>query len=302
MSRGAGKQRGRGAGVNLQTGAALARYTSARIGGPADFLVVAESVEALREAARHAREHDLEWRVLGSGSNVLVADAGVRGLVIVNRARQVTFEDDGRVLAESGASLSSLARSCIARGWAGLEWAVSVPGTVGGAVVGNAGAHGSDIAGVLTGATVLEPGGTVLEWPVERLAYAYRDSALKRAAGGRVVLSATFGLSPADPSELARRADEFVARRKATQPPGASIGSMFKNPPGDYAGRLIQAAGLRGTRSGGAQISPAHANFFVNTAAATAADVKALIDLARARVRECFGVELELEIELVGRW
>ncbi len=292
----------RGKLASLRTDEPLARYTSARIGGPADFLVVAESVETLREAVRYAREQELEWRVLGSASNVLVADAGVRGLVIVNRAKQVTFEDNGRVLAESGANLSSLARSCIARGWAGLEWAVSVPGTVGGAVVGNAGAHGGNVAGVLAGATVLEPDGTALEWPVERLAYAYRDSALKRAAGGRVVLSATFELKPADPSDLARRADEFVARRKATQPPGASIGSMFKNPPGDYAGRLIEAAGLKGTHIGGAQISAVHANFFVNTATAAAADVKALIDLAQKRVRERFGVELELEIELVGRW
>jgi UDP-N-acetylmuramate dehydrogenase len=141
---------------------------------------------------------------------------------------------------------------------------------------------------------------------VEQLAYGYRDSRLKHdiLAGQmtHVVLAATFALTPGDPLELARRADEFVARRKETQPPGASIGSMFKNPPGDYAGRLIDAAGLKGTQIGGAQISSVHANFFVNTDDASAADVKALIDLAREQVQQRFGVTLELEIELVGDW
>jgi UDP-N-acetylmuramate dehydrogenase len=138
------------------------------------------------------------------------------------------------------------------------------------------------------------------------LAYGYRDSWLKQnILAGRVshaVLAATFALAAGDPAELARRADEFVARRKETQPPGASMGSMFKNPPGDYAGRLIDAAGLKGTQIGGAQISSVHANFFVNTGAATAADVKALIDLARKQVQQRFGVALELEIELIGEW
>jgi UDP-N-acetylmuramate dehydrogenase len=282
----------------------LARHTSARIGGPADWLVVTETVEALVRVARAA--HDQGWasRVLGSGSNVLVADAGVRGLVILNKARCVDIEDAGRVYAEAGANLSSLAQSCIARCLAGLEWAVSVPGTVGGAVVGNAGAHGGDIAAVLGSATVLELDGTIVEWPVERFEYRYRDSVLKRSANQvtPVVLAATFMLTRGDPAELAAQADMFVAQRKSTQPPGASIGSMFKNPPGDYAGRLIEAVGLKGTQVGGAQISPVHANFFVNTGSATAADVKALIDLARERVLQRFGVELVLEIDLMGDW
>lgn len=290
--------------VEILKDAPLARYTSARIGGPADWLAVVESVEALIETVRVARERGLAWRVLGSGSNVLVADAGVRGVVIVNRARRVVLEETGRVYAESGANLSSLARSCIAHGLAGLEWAVSVPGTVGGAVVGNAGAHGSDVAQGLRHAEVLEPDGRVTEWPVEKFEYGYRDSLLKRWAhpAAPVVLGATFALTPGDPAELVAQADGFVAQRKRTQPPGASMGSMFKNPVGDYAGRLIEAAGLKGTRVGGAQISPVHANFVVNVGHARAADVKALIDLAREQVRKRFGVELELEIELVGEW
>jgi UDP-N-acetylmuramate dehydrogenase len=299
-----------GAAFNLQLVSAkalknepMARYTSARIGGVADWLVMAESLKALIEAVRAAQRHGLVWRVLGSGSNVLVADAGFRGVVIVNKAKGISFSE-GRVEAESGANLSSLARSCIARGQAGLEWAVTVPGTVGGAVVGNAGAFGGDVAGSLVSGTVLELDGTITEWPVERFEYGYRDSLLKRARQGATpaVLGAVFALAPDDPAVLTARAGEFVARRKRTQPPGASVGSMFKNPPGDYAGRLIEAAGLKGAQIGGAQISPLHANFFVNTGDATAADVAGLVDLARNQVWERFGVELELEIELIGAW
>lgn len=281
----------------------LARYTSARIGGPADWLVVVESVEALIESVRAAQEQGLPWRVLGSGSNVLVAEAGVRGLVIINKARHVVI-DPPRVHAESGASLSSLARACISRGLAGLEWAISVPGTVGGAVVGNAGAHGGDIAASLDSARMLEQSGTVTNWPVDKFEYRYRDSLLKRGPRGvtAVVLAAMFTLAPGDSTELTQRANGFVAHRKKTQPPGASMGSMFKNPLGDHAGRLIDAAGLKGAQVGGAQISSVHANFFVNTGDATAEDVRALINLARDRVQQRFGVRLELEVELVGEW
>jgi UDP-N-acetylmuramate dehydrogenase len=292
------------AGLDVRHNEPLARYTSARIGGPAQWLVVADSLEVLVRAVRAAQEHDWTWHVLGAGSNVLVADAGVSGLVVINRARDVVFERDQSVYAEAGANLSSLARKCISRGLAGLEWAISVPGTVGGAVVGNAGAHGSDIARDLASATLLALDGAIVEWPVEAFEYDYRDSALKRYAQHErpVVLSALFVLEQGDPAEMSAQAAAYAARRKATQPPGASMGSMFKNPPGDHAGRLIEAVGLKGTHVGGAQISPIHANFFVNSGGATAADVKRLIDLARRQVFERFGVELALEIELLGDW
>jgi len=291
------------AGQEILQDVPLARYTSARIGGPADWLVMAERVDQLVELVRTAQDRGISWRVLGSGSNVLVSDAGMRGLVIVNKAKKIVFEGT-QVGAEAGANLSSLARNCIARGLAGLEWAVSVPGTVGGAVIGNAGAHGADIAQSLTSVEILIPDGTTERWTVERLEYGYRDSCLKRTdhRARPVVLVATFTLETAEPRELTKRADEYVARRKATQPPGASVGSMFKNPPGDYAGRLIEQAGLKGMQIGDAQISPVHANFFVNMGSASADDVKALIDLARERVRQRFGVELELEVELIGEW
>ena len=179
-----------------------------------------------------------------------------------------------------------------------------MPGTVGGAVVGNAGAHGGDVAGSLECALLLWSDGTVTEWSVEQFEYDYRNSVLKRMPTGEapVVLGALFALRKRDPGELAQRANAYQARRKATQPVGASMGSIFKNPKGDYAGRLIEVSGLKGAVVGGAQISPVHANFFVNTGEAKASDVKRLIDLARASVREQFGVELELEIELIGDW
>jgi UDP-N-acetylmuramate dehydrogenase len=283
----------------------LARYTSLRIGGPAELLVVARSQSTLREAITLARAYGVPYRLLGSGSNVLVSDAGLSGLVVLNRATTVTF-DRLRVQAESGASFSTVARRSVQRGLAGVEWAANIPGTVGGAVFGNAGAWGGDVASALVEATVLEADGSVDMWPVERFEYAYRSSILKRqAARGNhrgIVLEAVFGLAEGNREDLQAKVADIVARRKASQPPGPTCGSVFKNPPGDHAGRLIEAAGLKGTKVGGAEISSVHANFVVNTGGATAADVKALIELARKSVQEKFGVSLELEIELIGKW
>jgi UDP-N-acetylmuramate dehydrogenase len=168
-------------------------------------------------------------------------------------------------------------------------------------VYGNAGAFGGDMARDLLRAEVLTETGREW-WPVERLAYGYRTSALKRGEARAVVLAAELRLKNAPPEEIRTTIDQFVARRKATQPPGASMGSMFKNPPGDFAGRLIEAAGLKGTQVGNVQISPVHGNFFVNEGETSAEDVRALIDLARRTVFEKFGVLLELEVELIGEW
>lgn len=289
----------------VQTNQPLARYTAFRIGGPADLLVTADNVQALRGAVLLAWECQVPCLVLGGGSNVLVSDAGVRGLVVLNRARRVTF-GELRVRAESGASFSTVARQCVTRGLAGLEWAASIPGTVGGAVAGNAGAWGGDVASTLVQATVLVSGGSVSEWPVERFEYGYRTSALKRRPPEpmpqTIVLAADFALREGDQDALEAQVAAMAARRKSTQPPGASCGSVFKNPPGDHAGRLVEAAGLKGTRKGGAEISTAHANFIVNDGHASAADVQALIDQARQAVRAQFGVSLELEMERLGEW
>jgi len=289
----------------VQERAPLARYTALRIGGPADLLVTADDAEALRQSVMLAGEHGVPCRVLGGGSNVLVSDRGVRGLVILNRTRAIDFSPGG-VKAESGASFSTLAQRCIALGLGGLEWATGIPGTVGGAVVGNSGAWGSDVATTLEQATVMEPSGRVLIWPVERFDFGYRTSILKRQAkdGGRqtIVLDAKFVLEPAEAEDLAEKGAIITAKRKESQPPGATCGSVFKNPPGAHAGRLIDEAGLKGKSSGKAQISPRHANFIINLGHATATDIKRLIDLAYHTVLARFGVELEMEIELIGEW
>ncbi|MCS6848003.1 MAG: UDP-N-acetylmuramate dehydrogenase [Anaerolineae bacterium] len=286
----------------------LSKHTTARIGGPADLLIEVRTTDELVAVAQRADAMGLPYLVLGGGANVLVSDAGVRGLVIINRAREVKFNVRGskaRVEVDSGVMLATLARDCIERGLAGMEWAINVPGTVGGGVVGNAGAHGADIASNLNLARIMRRGQPPEYWTPRQLQFGYRTSALKRYAPADrpIVLSAIFDLKLDYRANLERRANEFTAKRKATQPPGASIGSMFKNPEGDYAGRLIEACGLKGKRIGGAMISDKHANFFVNVSGdAQASDVKALIDLAHDAVLQRFGVDLELEIELVGEW
>lgn len=290
-------------GDRLKENAPLAAYTSARIGGPADYLLEVRSAEQLAEAIQRCWESDLAFTLLGGGSNVLVSDRGVRGLVILNRAKAVHFERGANALvrAESGAVLSNLAHRAATLGLAGLEWGATVPGTVGGAVYGNAGAFGGDMAGTLLRAEILVPAQRSW-WTVEQLQYGYRTSSLKRGNGKAVVLIAEMSLRQSEPREVQARIGEFTSQRKASQPPGASMGSMFKNPPGDFAGRLIEACGLKGRRIGTAEISPVHGNFFLNTGETRAEDIRQLIDLAQRTVLEKFSVRLELEIELIGEW
>lgn len=296
-------------GEAFKVGEPMARYTSARVGGPAEMFVTVQNTTELQLAVELAYAQRVPFVVLGGGSNVLVADNGIKGLVILNRARTVGFRHTGLSVVcttESGMNLSSLARQCIAKGLGGLEWAVSVPGTVGGAVVGNSGAHGGDMAATLLSTTIWEPGRGARIYSNEEMNYGYRSSILKEEQAGdrprRVVLSAELELRPEEVDVLVARADGFVARRKETQPGGASMGSMFKNPENYYAGYLIEAAGLKGFRYGGAKISEKHANFFVNDESATAEDVRSLIAEAWNSVREKFGVEMELEVELLGDW
>ncbi len=291
-------------GDRLRKGASLAAFTSARIGGPAEFLLAARSASELAETAIRLWELEQPFRVLGGGSNVLIADSGMKGVVILNQARTVRFDEEEapRIWCESGAALGALARRSVERGWAGLEWAGSVPGTVGGAVVGNAGAHGRDIASSLQVADILQQSRGVERWEPKRFGFGYRTSWLKQHPGEAVVLSASFHLTHSTSEETKRRLAEFTEYRKQTQPAGASWGSMFRNPPGDYAGRLIEMAGLKGYREGDVMISPKHGNFFINLGGATAGQAWQLIRKVREGVREQSGVALELEIELIGDW
>lgn len=292
-------------GARLQERVVLSNYTTARLGGPADAMLVANAADELASFVASLWALEIPFFLLGSGANLLVSDSGFRGVVILNKARNIkidTHHTPPTVWAESGANLGSVARQAALRGLSGLEWAATVPGTLGGAVYGNAGAHGADIQSNLLLADILHREEGRQEWPLERMQYSYRGSALKRQPGQAVVLAARLKLTNGDPQTIKATMEKYSEQRRATQPPGASLGSMFKNPPGDYAGRLIEAAGLKGYRSGEAEISPLHANFFVNHGQATAADIYHLIQTAQHKVLETSGVALELEIELIGDW
>ncbi|HEX9076125.1 MAG TPA: UDP-N-acetylmuramate dehydrogenase, partial [Anaerolineae bacterium] len=267
----------------------LARHTTFRIGGPADLWVEAKQISDLINWVGQARRNAVPVFVLGNGSNVLVLDKGIRGLVIENHCDGVELkliDPDRAVLhAESGASLPLVANRLARQGWSGLEWAIGIPGTIGGAVVGNAGAHGSSMADHLLVAAVLDAHGTVHELPKTDLGFGYRQSRFKHSRR-EIILTADFELNRTDSQGCIARMNEYTAHRRRTQPTEASVGSMFKNPPGDFAGRLIELAGLKETRVGNVEVSPVHANFFVNHGGATARDVMELIETVRRRVRE----------------
>lgn len=290
----------------LKQNAPLAKYTAARLGGSADWLYVAKhSTEELAEVIQSAWADNMPVRVIGGGANILVSDAGVRGLVIVNRVANITYgnwHDDRTVSATSGTGLLRLARDCADKGIAGMEWAIGVPGTVGGAVVNNAGAHGDDMATSVKDVVVLEPSGAKLYSHAD-MAYDYRSSMLKSRTDRQfIVLQVNFALPYDSPELIKARMDKFNAYRKLTQPNGATLGSIFKNPDGDHAGRLIEASGLKGYRVGGVEVSAKHANFIVNHGDATATDYDNLIQHVQDIVWQQHKVELELEIERVGEW
>ena len=298
-------------GIAIQSSVTLAPYTTMKVGGPAQLFATVNTIEQMIEVVRWARSHELPYFVLGGGSNMLISDAGIHGLVIHNRCRQVTVESPNAVLvAESGALMAGVARQSVREGLTGLEWAVSVPGTVGGAVVGNAGAHGGEIKDSLEVATLLDAAGNVVEYQLQDFAYAYRASRLKqhvalRAGFNPVVLSARFQLADGNRDEIRARAEQFLQHRRRTQPVEPSLGSTFVNPPGDHAGRLIEQAGLKGVRVGGVEVSTLHANFIINPGGvgkATAQDVVRLIRLIQSTVLERFGVHLTPEVQFVGEW
>ena len=307
-------------GVQIRRDVLLAPLTTMKVGGTADYFATVTTTDQLLKLVRWARSIELPYFLLGGGSNILISDRGIRGLVIENRCRQVRidappcceFPRDDRpyLMAESGAAMAGVARTSVRAGLTGLEWAVSVPGTVGGAVVGNAGAHGGEVKDNLDSVLLIDATGEVQEYKIADLAYAYRDSALKRlqplvAAFKPVVLNAYFRLTPADVTTVSARAEQFLQHRRRTQPVEPSLGSTFVNPPGDHAGRLFEAAGLKGHQVGGATVSELHANFIVNrggVGSATAADVMDLITTIQTTVAERFGIMLEQEVQLVGEW
>ena len=277
----------------------LAGHTTFAVGGPADYFAVAESAAELSDLLDAAAGAGIPAIVLGEGSNVLVGDEGVRGLVIQNRGARVEALPESRLRAESGILMGKLAQWTAEQGLAGLEFGVGIPGTLGGSVFGNAGCFGVEIKDVLVEAEVWNRGGCSTYSNAD-LEFRYRGSELQTARGTAVVLEAVLHGTADKPEAIRRRMTEFSRRRRESQPAERSAGSIFRNPPGDHAGRLVEEAGLKGAENGDAQISELHANFIVNRGNATAAQIAALIDRARAAVAARTGVRLETEIRFIG--
>ncbi len=291
-------------GVKTSRHEPLARFTTMRVGGPADLFAEVHNLFELRALVRFARARNLPYFLIGRGSDLVISDAGVRGLVIQNRAQQVRFEGT-RLTADSGMPMAKAATLGKTEGLSGLEFGLAIPGTVGGAVWANAGAHESDIRSVIAAAGVMRADGQEETLDRDGLALTYRDSALKHGNPDSpdVVTWASFDLEPAAPELISERLDEIRRWRQQHQPLGLpSAGSVFRNPEGSSAGALIDGLGLKGHRIGGAVVSEKHANFIVNDQAGSAADVRRVGEFVRSTVRRETGVELVFEIVFAGDW
>jgi UDP-N-acetylmuramate dehydrogenase len=284
----------------------LRRYTSFQIGGPADLFVEPASVEALATVLRAASELGVPVTCLGGGTNVLVGDAGVRGLVVrLGKAFsyiRVTGEDDAAICLEAGAATRfiRLAKDSVSRGLGGLEFAAGIPGSVGGAAQMNAGAFGGEISQTLTSMVYVTAAGEIVEKPREDLQFSYRKLAFD---SGAVITSLRFRLLRSSVGRLQQAVARVQEKRRRNQPAGyPNAGSIFKNPPGEFAGRLIEKAGLKGTTKGGAQVSAEHANFIINLGTATAGDVRELMRVVQEEVWKRCGVWLEPEVRFLGEF
>ncbi|MEI7554189.1 UDP-N-acetylmuramate dehydrogenase [Candidatus Chlorohelix sp.] len=305
-------------GKKLVLGELLAKHTSYRIGGAADFFARITREDDMLAVLRTCWELSVPLLVLGNGSNVLISDLGWRGMVVENRMAEITINpqpDETAVLkAGSGALLGNVARRVAKEGWAGFEFAATIPGSVGGGIVSNAGAHGSDLSKALRRVEVATRQGERKLFAHEELGMSYRhtrwrehvgmDKAAIGEPGNELILWAEFELRKGDSSSLKEIIDEMTNWRREKQPQEPSAGSVFKNPPAPFpsSGKMIEEVGLKGKIIGKAQISPRHANFIVNLGGAQASDVMALIRLAQKLVKEKFGAELELELEILGDW
>lgn len=277
------------------------RLTSLGVGGPADALATPGDRQALARLLALCADHGVPCRPIGRGFNLLVHDAGVDGVLLLLSLFKVLEEREGHVFAEAGVSHTRLTRFCRERGLAGLEFGAGIPGNLGGWVAMNAGIGDREVKDVVREIEIVSSDGKGPR-SVGRadLEFVYRS--LRSLAPGDVVVSALLAVEPSTPQKVAARIDELLERRRATQPLDVpSCGSVFKNPPGGYAGQLIEEAGLKGAREGGVMISPQHANFMVNTGGATTGDVLALIERAQDEVRRQTGIELETEVRIIGR-
>ena len=278
----------------------LAKHTSLKIGGPAEYYLRVTTEEDLIGAIRVAREKELPVFLLGAGTNLLVADEGIKGVVLHNDWSEIGV--DGTIItASSGTPMASVAAAAARNGILGLEWMATVPGTVGGAVHGNAGAYGKETKDDLIDAELMDLNGRTWTASNEDLKFAYRTSALQHTP--TIVMRARFRGERGERADAVRRIKEIANDRMSKQPLAQpNTGSIFRNPPGDHAGRLIEAAGLKGAIEGGAMVSTKHANFIVNIGDASAWDVRKLMERAQREVKEKFGVDLMPEVEMVGEW
>lgn len=288
----------------IKSQASLSAFTSYRVGGAAEWYVAPQNLEALQASLNYAKEHNLRVTTLGAGSNLLVSDRGLPGLVIATRHfRHSHFDPNtGLLTVAAGESIPSLAWEAAQLGWQGLEWAVGIPGTVGGAVVMNAGAHNNCIADILVSAEVLSPDGKLETLTPAELNYSYRTSILQ--GSNRIVTQATFQLQPgADPAQVLALTKQHKQHRLSTQPYNfPSCGSVFRNPKPYAAGWLIEQTGLKGYQIGGAQVAQLHANFIVNRGGAKASDIFCLIRHIQEKVQERWSILLEPEVKMIGEF
>jgi UDP-N-acetylmuramate dehydrogenase len=293
------------AGLKIKLDEPLARYTSMKIGGPADYFIEAENDAALASLLALLHRHEMSFYLLGNGSNVLISDRGVRGAVLrlAGDFKQIEWREAGQaVLVKVGAAyaVTQLVRAAARKGYSGLEFAEGIPGTVGGALFMNAGAYGSEFEKVADAVEAMSAAGRSILYRRGEMTFSYRDSHLP---AGTVVTRVHLHLLKGETVAVDSKVRELVGKRKSSQPSGfPNSGSMFRNPPGDYAGRLIEVVGLKGKRFGQAQIAERHANFIVNLGGAKAEDVRQLMNLAKAEVLRQYGVELRPEVKLIGEW
>lgn len=280
----------------------MKKHTTFRIGGEAEFYIVPENIEEVQWTVKIARKHEIPMFILGNGSNLLVGDRGIDGIVlqIYKNMNEITVNGT-EITAQAGALLSSIAREALNQSLTGFEFAGGIPGTFGGAITMNAGAYGGEMIQVLKEATVLTKEGEILTLTADELELGYRTSNVIKC--GYTVLSGTISLKEGDPSEIKKQMDEYSLARKTKQPLELpSAGSTFKRPEGYFAGKLIDDAGLRGYQVGGARVSDKHCGFVVNQENATAKDVLQLIEDVQKVVKEKFGVDLEPEVKRVGKF
>jgi len=292
-------------GSDLQENVQMANFTTMNVGGPADALLIAHNATQLAGMVSRIWEMEVPLIVLGSGSNLLISDRGIRSVVVINHAHNIKIDVRSQpmtVWAESGALMINMGRQLALRALSGLEWAATIPGTVGGAVYGNAGAFGKETCRNLIKIDVLHRTEGRADWTCEQLQFSYRASRLKRESQEAIILSVLFAVENGDPQKIQTDIDNYRQKRLKTQPPGASMGSVFRNPPDEKAGRLIEAVGLKGKKIGGAVISSLHANFIINEGGASAQDVLDLLVLAHRSVKKKFKISLIPEIEVIGDW